>query len=81
MESWYVKGTWNFQPLSVNIAKITKIVNQESARLKIANEIPDAIHDADHVSICKFQHLESRSYIAIRQCFQELQTLLQTTST
>ena len=53
-----------------------KIVDKESACLKIANEIPDAIHDADHRSICKFQSLDSRNYTAVRDCFKELQGLL-----
>ena len=75
-----VSPTCNFLALPVNIAKITQIVDKESARLKIANEILDGINDADHSSICKFPRLDSRSYTAVRQGFQELQRLLQTTS-
>lgn len=49
-----------------------KIVDKDSARLNLPNEIAVGVAGADHKSICKFSRVESQKYSPIWKAIKKL---------
>jgi hypothetical protein len=60
-----------FAALSLNM-NILQIVSRDSARLGLKNELAVGIADANHITVCKFDHANSQKYRPVWKAIKEL---------
>ena len=71
MISWYVDVGCRLVALLLNLS-LTQIVDRNSARLGLANEIAVGIAGADHRTICKFSDINSQKYSPVWRAIKKL---------